>query len=281
MTIIRHALLLLFLCLLSACESTGRYTQKTDSAPNYVYKEPDLSDAQPQYEPYRELNHRPYTVLGKRYYPILTGKGYEAVGRASWYGQKFHGHKTSNGETYDMFAMTAAHKTLPLPSYVRVTNLDNNKTAIVRVNDRGPFHDNRIIDLSYAAAKKLGYQKTGTARVKLEVIHVDVNEQVTVGKGPTVSWQQYMGIEPEPAPVYKDAFFIQVAALSDLSRAKSVSSVLSTLYQVPSQLPIENNIYKLRLGPLHDKYQAKMLLEDLKKNGYPSAYTVTEQIEIN
>ena len=112
----------------------------------------------------------PYTVLGKTYYPMNDARAYRMVGTASWYGTKFHGQATANGETYDLYGMTAAHKTLPLPSYVRVTNLDNGKSVIVRVNDRGPFYSDRVIDLSFAAAKKLGYAETGTARVKVEGI---------------------------------------------------------------------------------------------------------------
>ena len=112
----------------------------------------------------------PYTVLGKTYYPMNDARAYRMVGTASWYGTKFHGQATANGETYDLYGMTAAHKTLPLPSYVRVTNLDNGKSVIVRVNDRGPFYSDRVIDLSFAAAKKLGYAETGTARVKVECI---------------------------------------------------------------------------------------------------------------
>ena len=104
----------------------------------------------------------PYTVLGKTYYPMNDARAYRMVGTASWYGTKFHGQATANGETYDLYGMTAAHKTLPLPSYVRVTNLDNGKSVIVRVNDRGPFYSDRVIDLSFAAAKKLGYAETGT-----------------------------------------------------------------------------------------------------------------------
>lgn len=112
----------------------------------------------------------PYTVLGKTYFPLQESKTYVQSGTASWYGTKFHGQNTANGEVYDLYGMSAAHKTLPLPSYVRVTNLDNNRTVILRVNDRGPFYSDRIIDLSYAAAKKLGYAETGTARVKVEGI---------------------------------------------------------------------------------------------------------------
>ena len=303
----RYFTLLLLMLLLAACQSPGgRYSQKHDSAPRYINGEVATIDAVPKYEPYREYNARPYTVLGKRYYPLQTGKGYEAEGIASWYGQKFHGHLTSNGETYNMFAMTAAHKTLPLPSYVRVTNLDNGKQAIVRVNDRGPFHENRVIDLSYAAATKLDYHNNGTARVKLEVIHIDGENRVTVGNQPTVSWEVYAGIVPETAPAKapesdetvtavamqseaqteeviattptgdtpaaSGELFIQVAAISDASRAESISNVLSALYQVPAAAPFINNIYKLRLGPLNSEHQANALLNALKKNGYPGAY---------
>lgn len=112
----------------------------------------------------------PYTVFGKPYYPISDVRNYRVTGTASWYGTKFHGQATANGETYDLYGMTAAHKTLPLPSYVRVTNLENGKSVILRVNDRGPFYSDRIIDLSFAAAKKLGYAEVGTARVKVEGI---------------------------------------------------------------------------------------------------------------
>ncbi|WP_275627737.1 septal ring lytic transglycosylase RlpA family protein [Pseudomonas sp. 273] len=116
------------------------------------------------------FKNNPYTVLGKTYYPLNDARAYSVTGTASWYGTKFHGQATANGEMYDLYGMTAAHKTLPLPSYVRVTNLDNGKSVIVRVNDRGPFYSDRVIDLSFAAAKKLGYAETGTARVKVEGI---------------------------------------------------------------------------------------------------------------
>lgn len=266
--------------LLAACSITqqDRYQQKHDSAPDFSHHTPILPDAEPKYEPYRAVNSRSYTVMGKHYFPLSTGKGYEAIGYASWYGQKFHGHATSSGEPYDMFAMTAAHKTLPLPSYVKVTNLENGLTAIVRVNDRGPFHDNRVIDLSYSAAHKLGYLKNGTAKVKLEVIHVDINEQVTVGKDPTIPYAVYAnGGNPLTNTGPNETVYIQVAAVSNVEKAKSVSSVLSSLYQVPSHIPFVNNVYRLQLGPLTDPFQIKSLLEELKRNGYPGAYTIRSQ----
>jgi rare lipoprotein A len=144
-----------------------------DGAPWWDVDVSKIPDAVPMPH-YGAVKASPYTVFGKQYYPIPDARRYVAVGPASWYGTKFHGQATANGETYDLYGMTAAHKTLPLPSYVRVTNLDNGKTAILRVNDRGPFYSDRIIDLSFAAAKKLGYAESGTARVKVEGI--DPNE---------------------------------------------------------------------------------------------------------
>ncbi len=140
-----------------------------DGAPWWDVDVSRIPDAVPMPH-YGAVKANPYTVLGKTYYPLSDSRRYQAVGTASWYGTKFHGQATANGEAYDLYGMTAAHKTLPLPSYVRVTNLDNGKSVILRVNDRGPFYSDRVIDLSFAAAKKLGYAEVGTARVKVEGI---------------------------------------------------------------------------------------------------------------
>lgn len=128
-------------------------------------------DAIPRIEPLNRYANKPYTVLGKTYVPLSPSRDYRATGIASWYGKKFHGQKTSSGEPYDMYGMTAAHPTLPIPSYVRVTNPANGRSVIVRVNDRGPFHADRIIDLSYTAAWKLGYIGSGSTRVAVELLH--------------------------------------------------------------------------------------------------------------
>jgi rare lipoprotein A len=279
---------LLFICFcltqISACLYNGRYTQRVDSAPQRIPDSIATKSAIPHYEPYREFNSRPYTVLGKHYTPLKTGKGFAQQGDASWYGQKFHGHLTSNGETYDMYAMTAAHKTLPLPSFVKVTNMINGKQVIVRVNDRGPFHGDRIIDLSYAAAKKLDYLKTGTAPVKVEVIHFDEQNRVTIGRGKTMSYAEYAGIKPavnpEPAPprqaVEESAkIYIQVAALTDKSSVRNLSEDLNTKYNVGSDTQVTNDIYRLRLGPIENQHLADMLLNELRNNGFPQAFTVT------
>ena len=131
----------------------------------------NIKDAVPRKEPRSKYgNPESYVVMGKRYYTLKTARGYSERGVASWYGKKFHGRKTSSGEIYDMYKMTAAHKGLPLPTYVQVRNLDNGRTAVVKVNDRGPFHDNRIIDLSYAAALKLDVADKGTAFVEVRAL---------------------------------------------------------------------------------------------------------------
>lgn len=149
---------------------SGKYVRPLkDGAPWWDVDVSNIPDAIPV--PHNGAYKKaPYNVLGKSYYPIPTANNYSATGTASWYGTKFHGQSTANGEVYDLYGMTAAHKTLPLPSYVKVTNLENGRSVILRVNDRGPFYSDRVIDLSFAAAKKLGYADAGTARVHVEGI---------------------------------------------------------------------------------------------------------------
>ena len=152
----------------------------TPERPGGYYKDdgpgarvPDLAsapDAVPRREPLHRWANRPYEALGKRYVPLTRVGPFQQRGAATWYGKRFHGKSTSSGETYDMYKMSAAHPILPIPSFARVTNLANGRTVIVRVNDRGPFHASRIIDLSYAAAYKLGYVAAGSARVLVEQI---------------------------------------------------------------------------------------------------------------
>jgi rare lipoprotein A len=160
--------------LLASCSSqkvSSRYSQRHDSAPGAPVDVSHVKDAVPRDEPRSRWGNPPsYVVNGRRYHTLTTSSGYRERGIASWYGTKFHGHRTSSGETYDMYRMSAAHKSLPLPTYARVTNLRNKRSVIVKVNDRGPFHDNRIIDLSYAAAAKLGILGEGTGLVEVEAI---------------------------------------------------------------------------------------------------------------
>ena len=129
-----------------------------------------IPDARPRVEPLHKFANRPYEVFGKRYVPLASLQPFRQRGIASWYGKRFHGQKTSSGEIYDMYAMTAAHPTLPIPSYARVTNVRNGRSVVVRINDRGPFHASRIIDLSYAAAYRLGYIEAGSTEVEVEAV---------------------------------------------------------------------------------------------------------------
>ena len=189
--------------LLTACSGGGGY-YKDDGPPSGFFAGSDFSNlpnATPKYEaPHRGAN-KPYVVGGKRYVPVTGDQPMTQRGTASWYGKKFHGNKTSTGEIYNMYAMSAAHKTMELPSYAKVTNLSNGRSVIVRVNDRGPFVDNRIIDLSYAAASKLGYVDKGTARVKVERIRM---ADIKAGRIPTSSKRLKL-IEPDDAQKLADA----------------------------------------------------------------------------
>ena len=171
-------LLLSLAVVLVGC-SQSRYKLRNDTAPEGNFDFSKVPDAKPVWEPLSpQGNASPYKVNGKRYRVMKSAKGYVEEGVSSWYGLKFHGELTSNGEVYNMYEMSAAHKTLPLPTYLKVTNLDNAKSIVVRVNDRGPFHSDRIIDLSFAAANRLEFADKGTARVRLEAITPDAPQSV-------------------------------------------------------------------------------------------------------
>jgi rare lipoprotein A len=160
----------LLLMLLAACGSApqkGGY-YKDDGPGERVPA--NLADAVPRVEPLHKWANRPYKAMGKEYVPMTRLAPFRQRGLASWYGKRYHGQKTSSGEVYDMYAMSAAHPTLPIPSYARVTNVANGRSVVVRINDRGPFHSARIIDLSYAAAYKLGYVTAGSAQVEVESV---------------------------------------------------------------------------------------------------------------
>jgi rare lipoprotein A len=164
----RALLLLGAFAVVSACTSTGGRDGGPAGSPPVDLDR--IADAKPRVERLHPGANNPYTVLGRKYVPYQSLKPYRQRGVASWYGRKFHGRRTSSGERYDMYAMTAAHTVLPIPSYARVTHLGNGRSVIVRINDRGPFHSDRIIDLSYAAAHKLGVVNAGSARVEVEII---------------------------------------------------------------------------------------------------------------
>jgi len=221
----------------------GRYSHRTDSLPA---NPPDVSrvpDAVPRPEPKSKGgNASSYVVFGQSYQVLNSSRGFTQTGTASWYGKKFHGHLTSNGEVYDMYSMSAAHTRLPLPTYVKVTNLDNNRQVIVRVNDRGPFVGNRIIDLSYAAAYRLDMIKTGTARVRIEAIDPIQWQAQNAKKNRTVA-----------SAASPNSVFLQVAALGNAQAAERLRHRVRQLTQAPVRVLSEQGespLYRVQVGPL-------------------------------
>jgi rare lipoprotein A len=227
------------LVLLSACG--GGLFEKGDSAPTDPPDVSGIPDAVPRVEKARAQNQKSYVVLGKQYHPMKSAAGYREQGIASWYGKKFHGRKTATGETYDMYQMTAAHKTLPLPSYAEVTNLKNGRKIIVRVNDRGPFHGGRIIDLSYSAAKKLGIIGHGTGQVEVQAINAasytrQAVELAVAVKPEVVPANATLPLDQDSGdaqlPLYHQdvdgpAVYLQVGTFSSVERAESFKSQLA------------------------------------------------------
>lgn len=210
-------------------------------------------------------NKSPYTVLGKTYHLLHTATGYREVGLASWYGSKFHGRSTSNGEAYDMFAMTAAHKTLPIPAYVRVTNLENGRSAIVRVNDRGPFHDDRIIDLSYAAARKLGVYAHGTARVEVVAIDPADYQRNSVEEPRVVTRTRLdrpplarrdLGSDAKDGPPLGRPTFLQVGSFASLESARSLEATVIQRVAAPTRVRKTQvrgrSLFQVLVGPFAD-----------------------------
>ncbi len=287
--VIKHLYFIALIFLLSAC-SAGRYQQKHDSTPTRLPSQAELKDALARAEPHSRGGNKDYQVFGKPYKVLATAQGFEQTGTASWYGKKFHGHLTSNGEIYDMYTMSAAHKSLPLPTYLKVTNTANNKSVIVRVNDRGPFHQSRIIDLSYSAAYKLDMLKTGTAQVKITAI-TDFDKKIGKVKIPVVKTASPVVSSVPPTPVKSDTQkqsllkketnmgittpYIQVLATSKKELAISTASKLKTQYKQQTSYPEHQGLYRIQIGPIGDIATLNALLLSLKENGYPNAYPRT------
>ena len=242
----------------SCSQQYGRYQQKHDSHPTRQPTAHELKDAIPRIEPPSRGGNKNYTVRGINYSVLPSASNFVEKGTASWYGNKFHGHLTSNGEIYNMYAMSAAHKNLPLPTYVQVTNLSNNKSVIVRVNDRGPFHDDRVIDLSYSAAYKHDMLTTGTANVLIEAL-----PKATAPASTLVTTNNTV----------KD--HIQVFATEDKNVAAKTASTLSLLYQYPAFFSENDGIFRVKIGPIADNKNLNSLLNNLRKNGYQGAFKVT------
>ncbi len=268
----------------------GGYYQDDGPADNVPANLDAIPDAQPRAEPLHRFANRPYSVLGQDFVPYQELKPYKARGIGSWYGRKFHGQKTSIGEPYDMFAMTAAHPTLPLPSFARVTNLANGRTVVVRVNDRGPFLHGRLIDLSYAAAWKLGYISSGSAQVEVEsVLPGDLQGGTQLASAPAAAPAPAPekggpgGDSPDPvaaiaaAPAAATALpevqeprgiFLQLGAFGSLENAESFRArILRQLDWVRETIAIRarDGMYRLHLGPYADAQEAGRVAERIRE----------------
>jgi rare lipoprotein A len=241
----------------------------------------DVPDAVPVAEPLAAYgNQSPYTVLGRTYRVLPSAKGYRERGIASWYGEKFHGRRTSMREPYDMYSMTAAHKTLPLPTYARVTNLDNGRSVVVRINDRGPFVDGRIIDLSYAAAARIGILGTGTGRVEVEAIvppgmHATVAPREGAPSAPMVSAQVAEATarpptRPVPAPTASPTT-LQAGAFGSRENAERLANEIRGQSIGPVRIErdrrLTGSIWRVRIGPLADAETTAMVQRRLRALG--------------
>jgi rare lipoprotein A len=222
-----------------------------------------------------------YEVFGKQYTVMPTSSGYRERGVASWYGTKFHGNLTSSREPYDMYEMTAAHKTLPLPTYVRVRNLSNGRSVVVKVNDRGPFVHNRIIDLSYAAAMKLDMVTSGTGLVEVEAITFDdppgdrpVRKTTTPQPAPVAP------PAPSPQRIDEDRIFLQVGAFGSRGNAERrlaalrSASILAAF--VVEDTSVSPTLYRVRIGPIRGIVQYDIIVEELENLGIADPYLVNE-----
>lgn len=256
----------ILIVMIPAC---GDFISRRDGPPSRFIDVSRIPNAIPKIEPRSKSgNASSYVVMGKRYYVMGTSRGYDKTGVASWYGKLFHGRRTSNGEIFDMYAMTAAHTTLPLPTYVEVTNLSNRQKIIVRINDRGPFHGNRIIDLSYVAAKKLGIVATGTARVRIRAIGQQArdakgkNMQASLGGSMAKIKQRYFD-----AP----AFYLQIGAFTQRNNAQRLVSKLLSIVSdpvyiqaAPSELGV---VHRVWIGPFDSRFGVEKLEIRLTHDG--------------
>ena len=267
------------IALLAACSSSGRRGggYYLDDGPDAVPPAnlDAVPDAVPKIEPFVAGTSKPYVVFGKTYTPDLSGGPYKAQGRASWYGRKFHGNTTATGERYNMYTMTAAHPTLPLPSYARVTRVSNGKSVVVRVNDRGPFLNDRVIDFSYVAAYKLGMLGPGSAEVLVERITPDQIRNWQSAPAPsnfasapeapaqlaaapstpaTTTLPSLQSSASSTTALAPNSMFLQLGAFADASKAHALAARVSS--QIPSELGTSvrvdqnaSNLYRVRIGP--------------------------------
>ena len=278
--------------LLAACQSApvppssttapvanaGRYSISQDRAPSQALDVSQIREVIPV--PLNRTmagNRSPYTVNGRSYRVMQTEVGFQQTGLASWYGEKFHGHQTSNGEVFDMYQVSAAHTGLPIPSFVRVTNLENQRSIVVRVNDRGPFHNDRVIDLSYAAAYKLGFANQGTALVHIEAIvpSQDVILAVNTASNPATT------VTASATAAAGDRY-LQAGAFSDLRAAQRLSDRLRDLTSRPvfirsiQAADTSQQLHRVRVGPISDPSEIERISDLMQSANLGQPYVVEE-----
>jgi len=290
--------LLAFIVLaLSACAAaprSGGYYKDDGPGEKPPANLDQIVDAQPKAEPLHRYANRPYQVFGKEYVPLASVQAYRQRGVASWYGKKFHGQRTASGETYDMYAMSAAHPTLPIPSYARVTRVATGRSVIVRINDRGPFHQGRMIDLSYAAALKLGFAQLGSAEVELESIEpgqaVTPTQQAATTTPPAAATTapDAATTAPDAATTAPDAaptppaatttehalsaserpaaVYVQVGAFSSRANAESLRSRLENAGWLKDTVQVLaiGNLWRLHVGPYRTQDDARPVAERIE-----------------
>ena len=295
----------------AACGSAPKKTEDTPKGPGAKYYSDDgpptsvpdnlasIPDAVPIDEPFHKFANRPYVVFGRSYVPAVNKDAYRERGIASWYGKKFHGQKTSSGEIYDMFAMTAAHKTLPIPSYAKVTNVRTGASVVVRINDRGPFHGDRIIDLSYGAASRIGVASAGSGLVDVERVFPG---QVVVASAPSAAVAPLttplaptptitaiatttIAAPPIPTPtietpvVSADAgvLYLQLGAFSAAENAELFRTRMQgelAWNREPIDIAQRDGFHRVRLGPYRNRDEALAIAEKVRATlGYSPALT--------
>ena len=271
-----RALCLMLVVLLSACTTAPKKTSQPPSSKYYLDDGPPdqvpenlsrIPNAVPRKEPFHRFANRPYTVFGQTYVPVVNMDPARERGVASWYGKKFHGQRTASGETYDMFAMTAAHPTFPIPSYARVTNLKTGEWVVVRINDRGPFHSNRIIDLSYAAAVRLGIAGPGSGMVEVERVFESPEPDAaalaaTLPPPPQAMVETPMVVE-EPAGLW-----LQLGAFSSRESAENFRDKAArelSWNNEPIQISAREGLHRVRLGPYRNREEAAAIAEKVRE----------------
>ncbi len=298
---IRLLTIAILVVLLAACGSAPRKRSYADGAPPENIDISKIPEAKPRAEALSKYGNRPYQVFGQWYEILPTRAGYKQQGVASWYGTKFHGKLTSTREPYDMYSFTAAHKSLPIPAYARVTNLENGRSIVLRINDRGPFVSERIIDLSYVAAVKLGVHIKGTARVEVETITPGETAPVitpisqpiasaSTGTSPNKPANTVTTTAPSLAPgtvasgVPSNRFgaeleagiYLQCGAFSDAVRANAIRvDLLSAGFSDARVMRGQDALYRVLLGPLADRATADALSATIADAGFarPSVLT--------